>query len=1699
MQPIRALLVASLALTYLLPALAAKPADGVVISEVFYNDSNDNEWIELHNPTASAVVIDGWTIDDGDNEGMLKIVSTHLGPNFGIMPGGSVVLAQRASTFAANHCFQPDFAMIVGASTAAGLEPQTTQAFLLSNTDDQVILRDGTGTVVDAVGWGCQKSSSSSPCGTDSNALQTPLLSTSAAFKSAIRTDPAQEGDEPAGEVSEVLPLDVADAHDGTSSGGLWTHVRTATFTAGVSNCDPDISLYAHAGPTTGGLIRFPYISALTVSSAAAGTGGVELIVQGEAFEPGATVSFGGTGILVRQSQWVSSEAIRVVIDLRPSATPGARDVTVSQPSGYGDTVAAAFTVTAHAIVPATEVVISELLPAPTGGGTAGEWLELFNPTGTFVSLDGWTLSDGTATLTLPDPVAGQPDLIFVPAASVVLARDADLFRSTHGVDPDFAIAPGATTAWPVVESAGSFELLDSGGRVYLRDEVGLLVDAVAWGSQPPASDLTHALPYAPATGESVYRVERADQGDEQGGALNERFVEAFETSDRLPTAQVSDLGEGPETGGLQAIPILTSVSPPSAEQGTTGVTLTIDGRNFAPTATVTITDAGITYWSTTVISENQIEVVIDIDPTAPVSLRDVRVTNPGGYQGTLPGGFRVTLPLPLLTVVSPASVFQGDTSVVLDLTGVNTHFTAGDSQVLLGDGTGYAIEAISVTSLTSLQVTVTFLLNATPGLWDVRVSTAAFSESAVGTGLLEVRPLPRVEAVNPATGNQGQTLGVTLSGLYTDFLAAAPSVDFGPDITVSNVSALGATTLTATLDIGPFATLGPRGVTVTTGAEVAPSAAPVFEVLPRPAIVTVTPATAFQGDTLYVTLEGINTSWLAGISTASFGAGVTVRSLTVNGPASAVAQIAIDPAASPGSRDVAVTTGTELAGLPSAFEVVGRPRVTGITPASVQQGASGLSLALTGEYTSWDATTTVSFSDLGLSVSNVSVTSPTSLTLTLDVAGNAPLGLRDVLCTTGSEVALATGGLRVTALAYISAVSPPRATQGQSLTLEVMGANTAFTGGVSTLDLGPGIAVSNLSVTSPSRLTADLVVDPAAALGSRDVVVDTGGTVAVGTALFTVDPLPYVSSVSPGSGVQGTRLSVDLGGVNTSFDAGSFASFGTGVAVVGQSAAGPTALTVELAIAIDAPPGVRDVTVFTGTEIAAGAGLFEVIQAPEIISVTPDAAATGDVLDVAVVGLATHFAPGITAVDFGPGIGVTTVTVTSATVLTASIAVSGKAAPGLRDVTVTTGGEQAIALDAFTVLLQPRLRRITPASGVQGDLVIIEVEGQGTSFVEGDVTLDLGAGANVSNLSVAGTLRFVAEVNLDLDAPPGLRDVVVTTGGQTLTLADGFTVNALSRVASVSPASARREDVVDVTLTGVNTSWGSGSGAVFGDGITVSNVACPAATTCTATLTIEPLARLGLRDVTVITQGQTAQGFGLFDVLPKAQIDAIFPDHAVQGEGLVVTVVISGALIAGTSDALDFGPGITVGGLQLAADLRSITANLIVDLTAAAGPRDVIVRTSDAGDLVAADGFRVEGRASILTATPASIPQGETVEVTLLGDRTSFDADLSIVDFGEGTAIAELTVVSAEELRARVRASPLAELGPRDVTVTTGTEIAIGLGLVNIVEAGTPIDGDPNAGEGGCSCSSPAGTTPGGALGLLFLLGLALFGRRRR
>jgi len=90
--------------------------------------------------------------------------------------------------------------------------------------------------------------------------------------------------------------------------------------------------------------------------------------------------------------------------------------------------------------------------------------------------------------------------------------------------------------------------------------------------------------------------------------------------------------------------------------------------------------------------------------------------------------------------------------------------------------------------------------------------------------------------------------------------------------------------------------------------------------------------------------------------------------------------------------------------------------------------------------------------------------------------------------------------------------------------------------------------------------------------------------------------------------------------------------------------------------------------------------------QAARIIAVIPSSGTPGEELDVVVRGVDTHFAPGVSTADFGPGIRVIALTVTDPVTATAHLLIDSKASPGPRDIRVTTGSEVVLLENGFTV-----------------------------------------------------------------------------------------------------------------------------------------------------------------------------------------------------------------------------------------------------------------------------------------------------------------------------------------------------------------------------------------------------------------------------
>jgi hypothetical protein len=137
------------------------PADHIVISEAMFKEAGSGaemgEWIELYNPTASAIDIGGWLLGDAarpdDYERMYAFPAGTI-----IESGGTVVVARRAVAYeAAGYASQPLPDLEWSQSNAVPNMLPTTWGdgeCALGNDGDEVILMDGSARVVDVLVYG---------------------------------------------------------------------------------------------------------------------------------------------------------------------------------------------------------------------------------------------------------------------------------------------------------------------------------------------------------------------------------------------------------------------------------------------------------------------------------------------------------------------------------------------------------------------------------------------------------------------------------------------------------------------------------------------------------------------------------------------------------------------------------------------------------------------------------------------------------------------------------------------------------------------------------------------------------------------------------------------------------------------------------------------------------------------------------------------------------------------------------------------------------------------------------------------------------------------------------------------------------------------------------------------------------------------------------------------------------------------------------------------------------------------------------------------------------------------------------------------------------------------------------------------------------------------------------------------------------
>jgi YVTN family beta-propeller protein len=182
----------------------------------------------------------------------------------------------------------------------------------------------------------------------------------------------------------------------------------------------------------------------------------------------------------------------------------------------------------------------------------------------------------------------------------------------------------------------------------------------------------------------------------------------------------------------------------------------------------------------------------------------------------------------------------------------------------------------------------------------------------------------------------------------------------------------------------------------------------------------------------------------------------------------------------------------------------------------------------------------------------------------------------------------------------------------------------------------------------------------------------------------------------------------------------------------------------------------------------------------PAITSVTPGSAQATS-LNVLVTGQSTHFAPGQTTADFGPGIIVHGVTVSDATHASVHISVPSDAPVGAHTVVMTTGAEVAVGANLFTVTPGTSITRITPNRGQPGQQdLTVEITAPLAHFSQGVTVASFGPGIMVLRTRVIDANHLAVNLSITAGAALGQRTVSVTSGNELLRLTNGFTVRRL-------------------------------------------------------------------------------------------------------------------------------------------------------------------------------------------------------------------------------------------------------------------------------------------------------------------------------
>lgn len=987
-------------------------------------------------------------------------------------------------------------------------------------------------------------------------------------------------------------------------------------------------------------------------------------------------------------------------------------------------------------------------------------------------------------------------------------------------------------------------------------------------------------------SGEVVF----ADSNNSRIRQLSPSFVTCTKTG------QITIAGQNPA-------PVLTSINPTSALQGSGALTLTASGTGFVP--------ASIIRWNgtdrpTTFVSTTQLTAQIPASDIVNAGTAQITIFNPTPGGGTSSAQtFTITAPNPVPTInttggLNPASAVEGGPDFTLTVNGTN--FVNGS--VVRWDGTPRTTTFVSSTQLTA-QITTSDL--AGTGASQVTVFNPAPGggvSNGVSFTINQNNPVPTLTNLAPNSATAGGA-EFTLTVTGTNFVTNSQVRWNGNNRATTFLSS---TQLSAVIPASDIASAGSAQITVfnpAPGGGV--TAALTFTITvpnnPVPTITSLTPSsTPAGGNAFTLTVNGTNfvngavVRWNGADRTTTFGsatslsAQITAADIANTG----TAQVTVFNPAPGGGTSAAATFNITVPANPS-------PTLTNLNPNSALAGGAAFALTLTG-------TGFINSSVVRWNGSDRSTTfnSATVLTAQITAADIANVGTAQV--TVFNPASAGGGGGTSSPLTFTITLNNPTPTitnvnpnsltaGGQAFTLTVNGTNF-----VNNSVVRWNGADRTTTFVDNTRLTAQIPAADIANAGTANITVFNpapgGGTSnSVNVGIIVPNPVPTLTSLNPNTAVAGgAAFTLTLMGTN--FVPTSVVQWNGQNRVTNFA---NSQLTAQITAADIANAGTAQITVVNpapggGTSNTLPFAIVTGNPVPTLTALNPNSAlAGGPNFTITVTG--TNFV-GSSVVRWNGDTRQTTFV--NATTLTVIIGAADIANAGTAQVTVQNpapGGGTSNALPFTINNPAPTITSLNPTS-VQAGNGAFTLTVNGTGFVNGSLVRWNGSTRTTSFVSAT---QLTAQITVADIASAGTAQITVVNGtpGGGTSNAVAFTIaqpNPVPTLTSLSPNTVNVNSGA-FTLTVNGTNFVNGSVVrVNGNARTTQFVS---ATQLTAQILAADIASTGTAPITVFNPapgGGTSAALNLTIVQPNPAptIVSLTPNSVLAGSASF-TLTITG------------------------------------------------------------------------------------------------------------------------------------------------------------------------------------------------------------